>query len=58
MKLELEIEKVHQENYDYDYYVVKFEGRNYRFEGMIEDIIANLEQDLQHLKATRTINNK
>ena len=58
MKVELEIEKVHQERYDYDYYVVRFKGRNYRFEGMIEDVIANLNQDLLHLKATRTINKK
>lgn len=58
MKLELEIEKAHQEVYDYDYYVVKFKGKSYRFEGMLEDVLANLEQDLLHLKATRTTNKK
>lgn len=55
MELQLKIEKVHQKHYDYDYFIVKFKGRSYKFEGMIEDVIANLEQDLLHMKATKEI---
>lgn len=58
MNLELTIEKTHQKRYDYDFYTVKFKGRNYRLIGTIEDVIANLSQDLLHMKATSETNKK
>lgn len=50
MKLELTITKKHQKQYDYDYYVVQFNGADFRLNGMKEDIIARLADDLEHLK--------
>ena len=58
MKLELTIEKTHQKRYDYDFFTVKFKGRSYRLIGTIEDVMANLEQDLLHMQATKETNKK
>ena len=48
--MQLTIKKHHQEQYDYDYYEVQFKGASYKFVGCKEDVIAQLEKDLEHMK--------
>lgn len=49
-ELKLNIQKKHQKQYDYDYYLVQFNGADFRLNGMKEDIIARLADDLEHMK--------
>lgn len=47
------ITKLHQGNYDYDYYTLQYQDESYTLTGTLEDIINELSEHMDNMKGDK-----